>query len=512
MRHLSHIIIVQFIIISILVKLIQNQTTPGTAEIKPPAAQVTDPERPSGPTTKKKSRGFLEFRKISNIAEAILIRPKEYIIVHQNLSFEKAFLACTHIYKGNLAVLNDKNIIEILAQALSETNRKYDTLWTAGKIDRLGLGYQGDDQWVWKIYNFTRRLNITGQKNASFALGEKNCLGFGRFDHEEPQFRLSDCKAPRPYICERPQGSGNTENSTSLNWINLGTRSYKLYYDKVNYEVGRTRCFSHDTDADLAVIPDYNTAEQLVEYLLMGRPSFENVWIGGKRRKGHFFFEPEDLALSDTTDSKTGYPPWVNGKVPKKFGCLMLDRHESHIVAFEPAECNSERAILCYKKRYNVTFVDIIFEDFGYRLYLEKLPWEEARSTCNIYKQYSAKLAEINVEQQVRQLLYVMGGNYSYVQHIWLGGLYENGKWIWNSTGNVVEDSLMHWVKNSSFDYNAEYQNTCLNMDRENLVTALHYGTVCDFEQHFVCLFPADELKRLQKDRPEENEGFLPNV
>lgn len=236
------------------------------------------------------------------------------------------------------------------------------------------------------------------------------------------------------------------------------------------------------------MIPDYDTASKLIEYLLMGRPSYENVWIGGKRKKDHFVFEPEDLELSDTKD-KDNFPPWADEKVSKKAGCLTLDRHEEEIVAFEPTDCDSMRAILCYRKVLNATRIAVIFDDWGYRLYLEELSWEEAKTECDRYKEYSAKLAEIDTETQLKQLLYVMGGNYSYVQHIWLGGLYENGKWIWNSTGSIVSNELMHWVKNTSYEDDVEHQNTCLNMDRENLVTPLHYGTDCNYKQYFVCVF-----------------------
>lgn len=116
-------------------------------------------------------------------------------------------MACRHIYEGNLVVINDRNLSKFLARVLSETNKKYDTVWTAGRKDKVMRKIDEID-WVWIRYNTNYHKLVNKSllnETTAFDQGTNDCLGFGRLDHDTPQFRPTDCKAARPYICQRPR-------------------------------------------------------------------------------------------------------------------------------------------------------------------------------------------------------------------------------------------------------------------------------------------------------------------
>lgn len=258
------------------------------------------------------------------------------------------------------------------------------------------------------------------------------------------------------------------------------------------------------SDVQMAVISDFNASEQLGRYLLIGRPSLENAWIGARWQGDRFYFEAEDVGLSNTTDESNKYPPWRNNAISKPGGCLLLDRHLSSVTFFVEANCNRERSVICYrmKNKDDVTTrtrIDIITDTWGYRVELKKKPWEEAKKHCiEEYPKKEGKLVEITEADILKHLIYIMSENKTALQHIWIGAKYEDSqviqeyepkdRWRWASSIESKVD-LVDLVQNQTFVENVEMENICLNMDRENHLVPLFYGTVCNFPQVFICQF-----------------------
>lgn len=287
-------------------------------------------------------------------------------------------------------------------------------------------------------------------------------------------------------------------NSTHSGWIKLGDRLYKVFHGEVTFEQAESNCLLHDIDSSLAVIPNFGASQALGRYLLIGRPSLENAWIGARygEFKGDYgyVFEKEKTLLSNATDDQK-YPPWRNDKIQKPGGCLLLDRHLTTTTLFVETRCERLRSYICYKMISNVvnsSSSDVIFGEDGYRIHYNRLSWNAAADFCDEkYKKYEGSLVQIAEKKNVFHLLYVMGENKTAVQHIWIGGKFEQKEnhWIWYKSLSAIpmDDSILSWVQNATYEQSVESANLCLNMDRENHITALHYGTNCIYPQSYVC-------------------------
>ncbi|KAF2895742.1 hypothetical protein ILUMI_10446 [Ignelater luminosus] len=398
---------------------------------------------------------------------------------------------------------------KFLADALSETNVKTDSLWVGAQFSIR------KNVWEWKL-KVKQREVISPEVNKTMKVNpdrhiERGCLAFARLQHDKPELRPLACTAFRGYICENDRVGTGEEESTHTSWIRIGDRLYKIFVDACPYDEVPRRCLRHDPEALPAVVASYKAAQALGRYMLIGRPSIENAWIGA-RYYGVFqyYFENENVILSNQTDPKTGYPPWRNNTMQRPGGCILLDRHLGNITYFVEARCQRFRPYICYKKIDNVTgnvsTVDIIFRERGYRLHFLAVPWIEAFHYCSS-KYKGASLVEIKNNVMVQELLFVMGENRSAIQHIWLGGVYKQPEeaWFWASDNKTLVDlGLVNILGNKTdrkwiFTYEVEIDNMCLNMDRENHITALFYGTQCNARQYFACLFTADDLRAQQK-------------
>ncbi|KAF2894297.1 hypothetical protein ILUMI_11874 [Ignelater luminosus] len=463
-------------------------------------AQITEPAKTTISATRKR---FFDFTEVEENAEAFIINDFEFIFVYQRLTAAKAYLECIDRYYGHLAILDDTYLQDEVARALSETRLLFDTLWIGARM-KPGL-----DQWWWgNESRFTEQLNqtfidkfeyVTYPPDIDPPLGikaaKRECLGFGRRNHVTPQFRPLNCKVERSYICQRPK-SFKEANSTHKDWIKVHNRLYKIYYDQVDWTLAYLWCYRKDPQADLAYIPDYETSQIIGRHLLIGRPSLENAWIGAKWKRDAYVFVDERVALSNTSDD-SGYPPWRNGTIRKTNGCVLLDRHLSNITLFVPTSCRRVRPIICSKLdvREKKDYWDIIIGEFGYRIYFSKKSWENAKAKCE--EDGKGRLIEANKTEHILNLLYIMGENKTAVQHIWLAGRYDMLQdppvWTWvYSKEKIVK---LNWWQNTTYTEAVERANVCLNMDRENHIEATHYGTRCSFEQSFVCLWPAEQLK-----------------
>lgn len=241
-------------------------------------------------------------------------------------------------------------------------------------------------------------------------------------------------------------------------------------------------------------------ARQISRFLLIGRPSFERAWIGGKWEANNYIFINEGLVLANTSDN-SGYPPWLNKKI-RKFGAasrLLLDRHLDNITLFIEEKYNRFHPYICYRQIIDEhDFQDFDFDKYAYRLYFTKKNWDEARNTCEKLSDYVAYLVEIKEKIQFAHLMYMMGENRTSIQHIWVGGKFINNTWEWVHSKETIplveKNSILHWVTNTSYTHYVERDYICLVTDRENHIEPINYGTECSYPHYFICQFSKFEF------------------
>ncbi|KAF2895741.1 hypothetical protein ILUMI_10445 [Ignelater luminosus] len=452
----------------------------------------------------------------------------EYILNNVHSKYIQAKLACKFNFKAKLAVVKNLRIANFLAEALSEIDFKTGSLWVGSEYN------EAKKIWVWntdkQIEPISDEVNATMKVNKDVIELNRKCLAFARSNHDKPELRPLPCIVYRGSLCERPS-DGDMDGSSHVGWIRIKNKLYKIFTELVPYDEVEVKCFKHDPESKPAVIKSYKTAQILGRYLLIGRPSLENAWIGARWWPSQFYFEFENVPLKNTTNEKTHYPPWRNNTLQKPAGCLLLDRHLSNITYFVEARCKRLRPYICYKKvisindTINNTYADIIIDDRGYRIHYMLQPWKLALKYCkDRYKKYGGKLVEITHPNMVYELLYVMGENKTTAQHIWIAGKYKRltkediTKWYWVSNNEPVDMTYVPVLGNKTdrnyfYSRGVEDFNTCLNMDRENHVMALFYGTICFAEQFFVCLFDAQNLIRLQEEEHQgTDDGYMEKI
>lgn len=162
---------------------------------------------------------------------------------------------------------------------------------------------------------------------------------------------------------------------------------------------------------------------------------------------------------------------------------------------FVSVSCVRKLPYICYKKVkppfYFRISKDYFISKYGYRLFLTKVSWEEARVTCEMLPEYKGRLVEIQEKLVTDHLLYIMSDNFTAIRHIWIGGQFDvaEDKWIWVNSGEEIDLSMLNWVKNKTYFREFNDINLCLNMDEENPYIAMHYGTACYARQNFICEF-----------------------
>ncbi|KAF2894298.1 hypothetical protein ILUMI_11875 [Ignelater luminosus] len=453
---------------------------------------------------------FIEFNRESDSADRFMYRSRQFILSSMKLGYRSAMKACQFQFKGELAMLKERHTMDFVAEAMSETRLSLDTLWIAARRDI------NTTIWYWdgekdQHLQFDKKFEEL-MVHTAIASYNRECLGFGREDHDKPQLRPLECEARRGFICEKTGVIDPSGMSTHRGWIKIGRREYKILSVKVPYDVAASRCFSLQVDSNLAVITDFNTSEQLGRYLLIGRPSLENAWIGARWKGSQFEFEPETIPLNNKTVDN--FPPWRKSEIQKAGGCILLDRHLSNVTLFVEANCNRERAVICYRKinesGISTESFDIIIDERGYRVQLNAKPWREAVSYCkDNYPGKKGKLVEIVGVDVLKDLIYIMSENRTALHHIWIGGkFYLNDtsattipeKWKWDSNGDKIDVGLVKLLDNDTYDAFVEDHNNCLNMDRENHLVPLFYGTICEFSQIFICQFTAENLRKIQDE------------
>ncbi|KAF5283867.1 hypothetical protein FQA39_LY04687 [Lamprigera yunnana] len=443
----------------------------------------------------------LELKINGDIENTFTRNEKEYIFINNPVRHSVAVELCQKIHHGKLAIVDNVEISQFLAVALSETDLEEEALWIAGKL------VEGE----WNCYENYKEAQIFSKdiKKMLFPATEflntssNYCLGIGRKKFDLPDFVVSNCNVLRAYMCERSVGTVIATRSTHKNWITVGSRLYKIVQDKSSWAEANHKCSLYDLEASLAVVTNLNSAKDLARHLLIGRPSLQSAWIGARYYENQYVFKKENIVLP--IKEEDGYPPWIHGQALKttNSSCLLLQQTANTSFYIE-AFCERKRSFICYKniknKQKSINFVDFIIEKFGYRVFHEKLSWEGALEKCGCYI-FEGKLAEIRNKQVVSHMLYLMGQINVLFNHLWLGGRFNPlvQKWIWESDKKPINLNILWWLKNTTYLPYLEDSNVCLNMDREDHNNALHYGTNCEYLQNFICSFSAESLLQLQE-------------
>ncbi|KAF2897052.1 hypothetical protein ILUMI_09122 [Ignelater luminosus] len=340
---------------------------------------------------------------------------------------------------------------------------------------------------------------ITGDYvNAEFMLprfgeekfAKRECLSFARNDHQLPSFVNLYCQLKRPYLCQRPPEEEDGE-MTHRKWIRIGGYEYAIFYAKKTWKESVRECFSKHK----AHLANFRTMEEVTgigKYLLTGRPSLENAWIGGHYKEGQWRYISIDDIIPDERNPETMYPPWpeTNETLPQE-GCLLLDRHlqDEKKLVFLQARCHRRKSYICSRSvagGERPPFETIIIDNVCYTLFYGPKTWYDANRTCH---ERNAWLVEVTSDK-VDHILYIMGENRTEINHIWIGGkLKLDNKWYWVKTNDIIESD-----NNKIFNGYPPWLDTvfdqkyaCLNMDRENHNRAIFYGVYCEVKQPFIC-------------------------
>ncbi|KAF2895740.1 hypothetical protein ILUMI_10444 [Ignelater luminosus] len=413
----------------------------------------------------------------------------EYIISNQFLEWDQATSVCRYEFDGSLATLETDELKRFAAEAMSESNMLLDSLW-------IGL-QKANDTFRWLNLNITisdDELLQCGNNSITcgfHCLNTMNCGAIARINHTEPCIVRLRCDANRGFICKRP--TNKDDQSTHHGWIRIGQRLYKIFTKQLTYDEANTACINKDPKARLAVIDSFKDAQKLGRYLLVGRPSLERVWIGARWEdySSQYEFEHESIHLSNITDSSR-YPPWRRGRMTKPFGCILLDRHLTNVTYFVESYCSRFHSYMCYKTLIANKSTDICdIGDYDWRIFYNHLDWFQASRACK-QSGYSGRLAIVE-QKDIQNFIDIMEGSKRYLLHVWLGAFYHSGVWIWSYTNNtlpaVEENGYPPWVKNKTYTEEVEKNYLCLNIDRENPLKALFYGTLCSYPQAFVCQY-----------------------
>lgn len=112
-------------------------------------------------------------------------------------------MKCKIVYKARLAVVENLDVAEFLAEALSETDLKTDSLWVGSVYNEF------KKIWVWNIGDqekpISTEINATMKVNEDVKALDRKCLAFARSNHSKPELRPLPCFVFRGYICERPR-------------------------------------------------------------------------------------------------------------------------------------------------------------------------------------------------------------------------------------------------------------------------------------------------------------------
>ncbi|KAB0802007.1 hypothetical protein PPYR_04193 [Photinus pyralis] len=407
---------------------------------------------------------------------------KEYILLNYRVNWDEAQVICETYENGSLAITRNPAIRIFLAKCIEESAPHADSYWIGAERPKNSKIFHWiDDGEEFKdTYYFVLHSVDYVQPDA------RECLCFSRENHNEALYFNIDCRLRHALICERPYENKYDGSMTTTDWIVVNDRRYGIFYDQRTWSEAVRDC-QKNHKAGLASFRNKNETRIVGKYLLMGRPSLENAWIGGRYKQNAWKFISNDVIISDHTDSNTLYPPWYLNRTTQRGGCLVLDRHIANEAVFIETSCNRRKSYICSKSISETPdklsrFIDKI----EYTLYYTKQTWDEAFETC---LSQNGTLAKVTREV-IHSLVQMMGEEDYEVYHVWIGGrLDERGmdfKWVEDNeiitkqTGGI--DYYPPWY---DVEFNTKYP--CLNMDRENHNRPIFYGVDCSRAQEFIC-------------------------
>ncbi|KAF2892611.1 hypothetical protein ILUMI_13562 [Ignelater luminosus] len=448
---------------------------------------------------------------------------------------------------GRLAHIPNEKVADFIAEALSETILINSSVWIAAKTKDSTSGelyWFDENNMLEPLSEALKQLidnRIISHKNDRLAWSESeevlakeqhkliripyrfqkarngDGLSIDRIYFDIPRLFPDKRTVLKPILCERqankPKIKPSQVKTTHKGWIKIKNRYFKIFLDSLTWDEAQIQC--NKKNATLATLTEQIHVQSLGRYLLIGRPTLRNAWIGARFIERNFLLVETNKTLSDSSD-ESFFPSWRNGHVQRKRGCVMLDRSVAVESVFIETNCLRKRAFICSRAdKGNEEDVDVIVDNidkehkidveidsFGYRVFYQKFSWTSARDKCNTYKEkYGGKLVEINNTINFH-LLHIMGESKVILKDIWVGGKYENETWIWDSNNAEIYINGTS-LKNEYIDKDIERENRCLNMGRENFNESIYYGTLCAWGQSFVCLFEANRLKELGKDEEE---------
>ncbi|KAF2884063.1 hypothetical protein ILUMI_22110 [Ignelater luminosus] len=398
--------------------------------------------------------------------------------------------------RSRLAVVNSLERAKFLARALSQTKSTFEDVWIGGRFSR--------DAWQWIS---TGKL-IPAPAADGFppwlsypTIRGKNCLSLDRRNHWDPLFVELRCNLYRPFICEESiSGSLDKFPDIATETI-INNRHYFLYHGRVTWQEALAFCKQSETQ--LAVIPDVDTAWKLAELMKRTRPPFENVWIGARKDMMGWMWVPTQQMLSNET-GKNGYPPWrFDSPMDNSKSCVILDHHpclnpfhihtyRQHVceeAVFIEESCGLKKDFLCETPPEDMGAENKSYllpvDQVTYIFYEEALSWEDALQTC---EKFNMSLATPDTVRQWQSIITKMGDLQRELYHIWLGGRWIPNEWVWLNNRSIPmsgeNETYPPWCMSMPLHEDDE---DCLNLDRDAHNAPLIYGFNCSMKQAFVC-------------------------
>ncbi|XP_033220266.1 uncharacterized protein LOC117174919 isoform X2 [Belonocnema kinseyi] len=427
------------------------------------------------------------------IVEYFSFHGKQYLLFSQRVTWEEARILCTS-YDAKLAILNDIEKANGVAEALADSNIATEDIWLgARRLDAIWTWIDNQETaWRKNILSIEPDVDNYPPWSREPTRPTKECLGMDRKSHSYPNFVDLDCRLLRPFICEK-KSEDSLKSPVPSKWIQIHRSTYTLYHGKVTWDEAATFC--RKQGARLAIIKNLNVIEILTNSMTKTRPDFETVWIGAHFSYGQWIWMATGAILNSIAEN--GFPPWRSGRSQKNEGCLLLDRHLGGHINFIESSCDRKRDFVCeeYPQEEHDDWlndpVKFSHENKSYIIYSLERTWEESNDFC---KERGSVLAYMEDMNTTELIIEAMGDHPKAISHVWIGGVYNANlsQWTWNHNNRRIpseKDRLGFppWTNTEGeFDFYNE-ASTCLNLDRSDHVKAHLYGLDCSNKQPFVC-------------------------
>ncbi|KAM3955617.1 macrophage mannose receptor 1 [Aphomia sociella] len=457
--------------------------------------------------------------------ESYVFKNKEYIIQNLPVTWENAKILCRGHHNGSLAILDNKEKAEFLAEALSESQFLIESVWIGArrKSSEDPAGYRWGEEGV--ELRRTAADVLTSEQDGDIGKhypmwlnrtrvpvpeGGADCVALERVYHDRPVFVDLPCSLERTFVCER---EAHTHIGVSkLKLVRCRTGLYHVYDGRMNWHQAAAYCVLQNMS--LANIATMKCLKKLGMSMLKTRPSIENAWIGARGTLGNWYWVDTGASIFQApayTDVGPGlWPPMRDRTEVKQNGCLQLDRHTSHPPVFLEARCERKMQFICYEgaSALKPTVATPSDDIYNYVLVRQLMYWQHAYENC---QKLNGSLASVDNNDVLVQLLLLMGENKEQpISHIWISGRLNISKdatddvnymWYNPTNGKRIYDSVNDeqyglfvppWL-----DREFSMDNPCLNLDRQDHLNGLVYGLPCDTPQYSICMIEKSTSTRV---------------